>query len=196
MIKKLPVILLILVVVWVLYSSHFGQNVVHYVENVTGLDIPILGDNHLSGGGNGANSANGQAAGPMLDLGMYDSYNPNAFGTTEEAERRITNDGVRKEYHKNPFPWAECTCESGNCDKHGVPDPAIGHTHVCKNGFPSKRVVDMYGSHFQLNHMCAPGVEQCGGEPAVLGRWWQNCGGCSNVESAGLDVRPACTRCG
>lgn len=188
MIKRLPMILLILVAVWILYSSEFGQNLVHSFEQTTGLDIPILGDDRA------AHAA--VESGPKLDLGMYDSYNPNAFGTTEEADRRITNDGVRKEYHKNAFPWSECTCASGHCDMHGVPDPAPGHTHVCRNGFPSKRVIDMYGSHFQLNHMCAPGLEQCGGEPAVLGRWWQNCGNCSNVESVGLDVRPACTRCG
>jgi hypothetical protein len=191
MIKKLPVILLLVVVVWVLYSSQFGQNLMNSVEDATGLDIPYLGNKMVE------EAEAAAAAGPRLDLGMYDSYNPNAFGTTEEADRRITTDGVRKEYHKNPFPWAECTCDNGQCDKHGVPDPAIGHTHVCKNGFPSKRVIDMYGSHFQLNHMCAPGLadDGCKNEPASLGRWWCR-KGCSNSESVGLDVRPACTRCG
>ena len=181
---------MVLVVLYVLYSSQFGQNLVNAVEDGTGLDIPFLNNNEMS------NEA-AQQAGPQLDLGMYDSYNPNAFGTTQEAERRITNDGVRKEYHHNPFPWAECAgCASGNCDKHGVPEPTPGHTHVCRNGFPSKRIVDMYGGHFQLNHICAPGIaDGCQNEPTTLGRWWCR-KGCSNAESVGLDVRPACTRCG
>ena len=127
-----------------------------------------------------------------VDLGMYDVYNPNAFGTTKEEDRRVTNDGVRREFHTNPFPWAECNC--GDCDEHGVPEPAMGHTHVCKNGFPSKRIVDMYGGHFQLNHICAPGDGKCADEPAVLGRWWCR-KGCTNAESVGLNVRPVCTRC-
>lgn len=191
MIKKLPVILIILVVLYVLYSSQIGVSLVNAVENATGLDVPLLGDHSQA-------QAQAQNAGPKLDLGMYDIPNPNAFGTTSEEERRMTNDGVRKEYHTNPFPWAECTCSSGNCDKHGVPKPAVGQTHVCRNGFPSKRVVDSLGGHFQLNHICAPSVENsCNDGPAVLGRWWSgNKCGCSNPESVGLDVRPACTRCG
>lgn len=187
MIKKLPVIVLILIVLYVLYSTHIGASLVNAVENATGLDVPMLG-----------NGVEHEApAGPQLDLGMYDTHNPNAFGTTPEEERRITNDGVRKEYHNNPFPWQECSCPSANCDMHGVPEPTPGQTHVCRNGFPSKRIVDMYGGHFQLNHICASGLpdNSCDVEPATLGRWWSRCG-CSNAESAGLNVRPACTRCG
>lgn len=132
--------------------------------------------------------------GQGVDMGMYSIYNPNAFGTTKEGDRRVTNDGVRREFHHNAFPWAECTCEAGDCAKHGVPEPTMGHTHVCRNGFPSKRIIDMYGGHFQLNHMCAPGTGECEGEPAVLGRWWCR-QGCSQPESVGVNVRPLCTRC-
>lgn len=130
--------------------------------------------------------------GGVADLGMYDSYNPKAFGTTNEADRRVTNYGVRREFHHNPLPLGEgCT----DCDKYGVPEPAMGHTHVCKCGPPSKRMIDAYGgSHFSLPHMCAP----CTGEqaePYQLGRWWKR-KGCSNPESVGLNIRPICTRCG
>ena len=132
------------------------------------------------------------AIGAVADLGMYDSYNPNAFGTTNEADRRVTNYGVRREYHHNPLPLGEgCT----DCDKYGVPEPAMGHTHVCKGGPPSKRMIDAYGgSHFSLPHMCAPTTgDQT--EPYQLGRWWKR-KGCSNPESVGLNIRPICTRCG
>lgn len=184
MIKNLPLLLLIAVAVYLVYSTSFGQYLknavsssVDAVEHTFDQDTPVA------------------QTGPKLDLGMYDIPNDMAFGTTQEAERRITNDGVRKEYHNNPFPWAECSCASGQCDMHGVPDPTPGQTHVCRNGFPSKRVVDMYGGHFQLNHMCAPGLaDDCSGEPAVLGRWFCR-KGCSNAESVGLNVRSACTRC-
>lgn len=132
-----------------------------------------------------------RATGNVVDLGMYDSYNPNAFGTTSEADRRVTNYGVRAEYNKDPMPLGE---GCGDCEKHGVPDPAMGHTHVCKGGPPSKRMVDANGGHFQLNHICAPTT---GGneEPLQLGRWWSR-RGCSNPESVGLDIKPICTRCG
>jgi hypothetical protein len=127
----------------------------------------------------------------VYDLGMYDFESPNAYGTVA-GKGRDTNFTVRPEYHGNEFPLAEgCT----NCDKKGVPEPAMGHQHVCKCGFPSKRMVDAYGgSHFQLPHMCAP----CSGEidePSQLGRWWKK-SGCSNPESVGLDMRPICSRCG
>lgn len=183
-VKNLPVIVLILVVLYVLYSSQLGETVTDAISDLTGVQLQQSQQNE-----------NEESQG--LDLGMFDIENPNAFGTTLEADRRITNDGVRKEYHHNPFPWSECQgCANQNCDKHGVPDPTPGQTHVCKNGFPSKRVVDMYGSHFQLNHICAgQSANQCGNEPAVLGRWFERCG-CSNPESVGLGVRPACTRCG
>ena len=107
-------------------------------------------------------------AGQVHDLGMYNFENPNAFGTTKTEDARWTNATVRPEFHRNDFPLAEgCT----DCPKKGVPDPTPGHTHVCKCGFPSKRMIDAYGgSHFQLPHMCAP----CTGEldePSQLGRW-------------------------
>lgn len=175
--NNLPVIILVVVTFWLVYN-HLGK--------MTGMV------------GNGSYSEEEEAmptlGGQAIDMGAYDAYNPNAFGTTAEEDRRVTNDGVRREYHHQPFPWAECTCAAGDCDKHGIPEPALGHTHVCKNGFPSKRIVDMYGGHFQLNHICAPGTGECAGEPAVLGRWWCR-KGCSNAESVGLNVRPACTRC-
>lgn len=133
-----------------------------------------------------------QKTGNVVDLGMYDSYNPKAFGTTAEADRRVTNYGVRPEYHHNPMPLGE---GCGDCDKYGVPDPAIGHTHVCKGGPPSKRMIDAYGgSHFMLPHMCAP-TTGCNDEGLQLGRWWSR-RGCSNPESVGLDIKPICTRCG
>lgn len=186
--KNLPIILLVGVVLYVLYTS----DLVHTVKGMVGGAV----DTTLDAVGLGHDEpAHGAAQAPTVDLGMYDSYNPNAFGTTAEEERRITNDGVRKEYHHNPFPYAECTCHTGHCDKHGVPEPTMGHTHICKNGFPSKRIVDSYGGHFQLNHICAgPSSDECSGEPTVLGRWWcRSCG--ANPESIGLNVRPACTRC-
>jgi len=127
----------------------------------------------------------------VLDLGMYDAYNPAAFGTTKEADRRVTNYGVRAEYHHNPMPLGE---GCGDCDKYGVPDPSLGHTHVCKAGPPSKRMVDANGGHFQLNHICAPSTG-ADDEPLQLGRWWAR-RGCSAPESVGLDIRPQCTRCG
>lgn len=133
----------------------------------------------------------GAGIGAVVDMGMYDSYNPKAFGTTNEADRRVTNYGVRREYHHNPMPLGEgCT----DCDKYGVPDPAIGHTHVCKCGPPSKRAIDASGGHHMLPHMCAP----CTGEqtePTQLGQWWAR-KGCANPESVGLNLRPICTRCG
>ena len=127
----------------------------------------------------------------LYDLGMYDFANPNAFGTVSGPER-LNNASVRPEFSKDPFPIAEgCT----DCDAKGVPNPAPGNTHVCKAGFPSKRLIDAYGgSHFSLPHMCAP----AGGnleEPSQLGRWWKR-KGCSNPETVGLDLRPQCSRCG
>lgn len=133
----------------------------------------------------------GAKVGDLVDMGMYDSYNPKAFGTTNEADRRVTNYGVRREFHHNPMPLGEgCT----DCDKYGVPEPAMGHTHVCKCGPPSKRMIDANSGHFMLPHMCAP----CTGdqfEPTQLGRWWKR-KGCSAPEDVGLDIRPICTRCG
>ena len=127
----------------------------------------------------------------VYDLGMYDFPNSHAFGTVEGPER-LNNASVRPEFSKNPFPIAEgCT----DCDAKGVPNPAAGNTHVCKAGFPSKRMIDAYGgSHFSLPHMCAP----AGGdleEPSQLGRFWKR-KGCSNPETVGLDLRPQCSRCG
>lgn len=131
--------------------------------------------------------------GAQVDSGMYDAVNEDAFGTTDEANRRVTNYGVRAEYHKNPMPLG---FGCGDCDKNGVPDPALGHTHVCKAGLPSKRMIDAYGgSHFMLPHMCAPDTGKCSDEPPQLGRFWCR-RGCSAPESVGLDIRPACTRCG
>jgi hypothetical protein len=187
MLKNLPIIILILVVLYVLYTSELVQTVKGAIQGTVGGALNLVGQGE---------APEVQAPHQGIDLGMYDVYNPNAFGTTAEADRRITNDGVRKEYHHNPFPWAECgDCRLNDCDKHGVPEPTIGHTHVCRNGFPSKRVVDMYGGHFQLNHICAGGVaDGCHTEPSVLGRWWcRSCG--ANPESVGLNIRPACTRC-
>lgn len=207
MLKNLPMILLVLVIAYVVYASGILQRVQKTVtQAVMQKKAPaehsvegkkdIESDLQMNMQSNIQSDVPNQSAGGM-DMGMYDVPNEMAFGTTAEAERRITNDGVRKEYHHNPFPWAECGCGVGcdKCDKHGVPDPTPGQTHVCKNGFPSKRVVDMYGGHFQLNHICAPGVaDSCSGEPATLGRWWCR-KGCAGAESVGLNVRSACTRC-
>lgn len=143
------------------------------------------------GGSIGSLMPRQKAVSDVVDLGMYDSYNPKAFGTTSEADRRVTNYGVRAEYHHNPMPLGE---GCGDCDKHGVPDPAIGHTHVCKAGPPSKRILDAHGGHHMLPHMCAPATGKCD-EPLQLGRWWCR-KGCSNPESVGLDIKPMCTRCG
>lgn len=135
------------------------------------------------------------------DLGMYDIYNPNAFGTTKTEDARKNNDGVRREYHYNSFPVQEgCSgcAQVGfqNGGLRGVTDPAISFTHVCKGGFPSKRIIDMYGSNTQLPHICAPAGSFPGGdEPTQLGRWFKR-KGCSSPEGIGLNVRPGCTRCG
>lgn len=130
--------------------------------------------------------------GLQLDGDAYDAPNADAFGTTAEANRRVTNYGVRPEFHKNPMPLGY---GCGDCDKAGVPDPAPGHTHVCKAGLPSKRMIDAYGgSHHMLPHMCKKSTE-CEDSPPNLGRFWCR-KGCSNVDSVGLDIRPACTRCG
>ena len=135
----------------------------------------------------------GQAAeAPAVhDLGMYDFANANAFGTTEEADRRWENASVRKEFNINPFPLAEgCT----SCAKKGVPNPAPGDTHMCKCGPPSKRMIDAMGGNHMIPHMCAP----CSGqldEPSQLGRWWSR-KSCSSPESVGLNLRPMCSRCG
>lgn len=152
-----------------------------------------------SGAAGAAGTSGIQAAGlpgnvaGMLDMGMYDSENPNAFGTTSEAERRVNNYGVRKEFHHNPMPLG---IGCGDCDKSGVADPSMGQTHVCKAGPPSKRMIDAYGgSHFMLPHMCAPATGPCKDEPTQLGNWWCR-NGCSQPESVGLDIRPICTRCG
>jgi hypothetical protein len=137
-------------------------------------------------------SSMGNVAG-MVDMGMYDVENSNAFGTTTEAERRVNNYGVRKEFHHNPMPLGY---GCGDCDKAGVPDPTMGDTHICKSGPPSKRMIDAYGgSHFMLPHMCAGSTGKCTDEPTQLGNWWCR-NGCSNPESVGLDIRPICTRCG
>lgn len=196
MLKNLPMILLILVVVYVVYATGILQRI---QTTATQLVAKKTETETKKATEKATEKAIEKAPtmGMGMDMGMYDVPNEMAFGTTPEAERRITNDGVRKEYHHNPFPWAECGCGVGcdKCDKHGVPDPTPGQTHVCKNGFPSKRVVDMYGGHFQLNHICAGGLsDSCSGEPATLGRWWCR-KGCAGAESVGLNVRSACTRC-
>lgn len=127
----------------------------------------------------------------VYDLGMYDFGNDNAFGTVA-GEGRKDNMSVRPEFSKDPFPIAEgCT----TCNKKGIPNQMPGHTHVCKAGLPSKRMIDAYGgSHFQLPHMCAPSTGEVD-EPSQLGRWWKR-KGCSHPESVGLDLRPICSRCG
>lgn len=126
-----------------------------------------------------------------VDLGMYDAYNPDVFGTTKEQDRRVTNYGVRAEYNHNPLPLGE---GCGDCDKYGVPDPSVGHSHVCKAGPPSKRMVDANSGWHMLPHICAPATG-ADDEPTQLGRWWKR-KGCSAPESVGLDIRPLCTRCG
>jgi hypothetical protein len=127
----------------------------------------------------------------MVDPGMYDLPDENAFGTTAEADRRWENASVRKEFSQNPFPLAEgCT----SCDKKGVPNPAPGDVHGCRCGPPSKRMIDAAGGHHMLPHMCAPCTEESE-EPSQLGRWWKR-KGCSDPSSVGLDMRPICTRCG
>lgn len=191
MLKKLPMILLALVAIYLVYRTGLVQRLNETIKQTIKPEVDEVGSEV------GAEIVKSDAVVADMDMGMYDVPNEMAFGTTQEAERRITNDGVRKEYHHNPFPWAECGCDGGcdKCDKRGVPDPTPGQTHVCKNGFPSKRIIDMYGGHFQLNHICAPGsADSCSGEPATLGRWWCR-KGCAGAESVGLNVRSACTRC-
>ena len=127
----------------------------------------------------------------IYDLGMYDFGNENAFGTVAGPGRN-ENMSVRPEFSKDPFPIAEgCTL----CNKKGIANQMPGHTHVCKAGLPSKRMIDAYGgSHFQLPHMCAPSTGEID-EPSQLGRWWKR-QSCSSPESVGLDLRPICSRCG
>lgn len=127
----------------------------------------------------------------VVDLGMSDTYDPNAFGTTKEADRRVTNYGVRPEFNVDPMPLG---FGCGDCPKSGVPNPAPGQEHFCKAGPPSKRVVDAMGGHFQLNHICAPSTGMMD-EPTQLGRFWKR-NDCAAPESVGLDIRPQCTRCG
>jgi len=131
------------------------------------------------------------AAPAPRDLGMYDTPDPNAFGTTAEADRRWENASVRKEFNKNPFPLAE-GCGTG-CAKKGCPDPAPGDAHGCKCGPATKRMIDAHGGNHMLPHMCAP----CSGdaeEPVQLGRWWKR-HGCSAPETVGLNLRPICSGC-
>lgn len=128
----------------------------------------------------------------IRDLGMYDTPDPNAFGTTAEADRRWENASVRKEFNKNPFPLAE-GAGGGSCGKKGCADPAPGDMHGCKCGPASKRMIDAHGGNHMLPHMCAP----CTGdaeEPAQLGRWWKR-HGCSAPETVGLNLRPICSGC-
>ena len=125
------------------------------------------------------------------DSGMYDFGNENVYGTVAGPGRN-ENMSVRPEFSKDPFPIAEgCTL----CNKKGIPNQMPGHTHVCKAGLPSKRMIDAYGgSHFELPHMCAPSTGAVD-EPSQLGRFWKR-KGCSSPQSAGLDMRPICSRCG
>jgi len=129
-----------------------------------------------------------------VDPGMADVLDTNAFGTTNEADRRWENASVRKEFNKDPFPLAEGCGSTPGCAKKGCPDPADGHSHVCRCGPPSKRMIDAHGSNFMLPHMCAPCTSDSA-EPTQLGRWWKR-KGCSAPESVGLDLRPICSRCG
>lgn len=102
---------------------------------------------------------------------ILDYDNSQVFGTTEDPNNRWENLSMRPEYKK-----------------------ALGDTHVCKCGYPSKRLVDAYGgSHHRLTHMCAP----CNGkeEPVQLGNWWTR-KGCGDPTSRGLNITPYCTRCG
>jgi hypothetical protein len=141
-------------------------------------------------GGNGMTSSSGPEPSPrMVDPGMYDLPDGNAFGTTSEGERRWENASVRKEFSQDGFPLGE-----GCGGKKGIPNPAPGDVHGCKCGPPSKRMIDANGGNHMLPHMCAP----CTGdseEPSQLGRWWKR-NQCSNAAEAGLDMRSICTRCG
>lgn len=106
-------------------------------------------------------------AGPD-EMAMVD--NPDAFGTVQDPNGRWENLSLRSEYKKDP-----------------------GNTHICKCGYPSKRMVDAYGgSHHRLTHMCA----KCDGkvEPVQLGHFWTR-KGCGDPTSRGLNVVPYCTRC-
>ena len=112
---------------------------------------------------------------PTLDLGynrqLGDTNTPNLFGTAADKYARWENLSVRPEYYKKQ-----------------------GHHHVCKCGYPSKRMLDAYGgSHHRLTHLCAPCV---GGktEPEQLASWWTR-KGCGDPSSRGLNIRPYCTRC-
>jgi hypothetical protein len=129
----------------------------------------------------------------VVDPGIFDKQDPNVFGTTCEANRRVTNYGVRPEFNKDPYPLAQgCDCGS---DSAGCMDPAHGNEHWNMCGPASKRVLDAYGGHHMLPHIGAVCTDNCPKEPPSLGRFWCR-HGCGNPESVGLDIRSICTRCG
>jgi hypothetical protein len=167
-------------------------NIKYIIIAVIALVLLYLAYNYLFAGRGGLFQP--AAAMPVVrDLGMYDTHDPNAFGTTAEADRRWENASVRKEFNKNLFPLAEGCGNAGGCAKKGCPDPASGDLHGCKCGPASKRMIDAHGGNHMLPHMCAP----CTGdftEPSQLGRWWKR-HGCSAPESVGLNLRPICSGC-
>lgn len=132
--------------------------------------------------------------GQAVDFGMYSIANPNAFGTTNKVRNETYS--VRPEHNQDPYPLGYgCKTCGKNCAKgmKGIPDPTPGHTHVCKSGPPSKRIVDMYGSNYSLPVICAKNSSAYDA-PSDLARWFKR-KGCANVEDIGLSIRSSCTRC-
>lgn len=82
--------------------------------------------------------------------------------------------------------WENMTRRSEYCGKPG-------HTHVCKCGYASKRVVDGMASNHMLPHVCRP----CDGrvEPSEINSWWVRAD-CTDSERVGVNIRPTCTDCG
>lgn len=150
------------------------------------------GNTMKNGSMNGSMNGGG-AVQNMVDPGVFNVPDPNAFGTTSEADRRVTNYGVRPEFNKDPYPLAQgCGCGP---DATGCFNPAPGHEHWNLCGPASKRVLDAYGGHHMLPHIGAVCTDNCPKEPPSLGRFWCR-HGCGNPESVGLNIRPICTRCG
>lgn len=111
---------------------------------------------------------------------LSDTVNKYIWGTTLEEHARRDNMSLRPEYQGD---LKDGTYKTGS----------EGHDHVCPCGPPSKRTMDAYGGHHQLQHMCEPCVSDQY-EPVQLGTWWTR-EGCGDPSSVGLSQRPYCTDC-
>lgn len=183
------IMILIGVVLFSLAFTSAGETAVDAAQTAAGYVMPQAEGEAAEAEGvmSGAESAH--------DLGMYNIYNPNAFGTTHDSELRWETNSVRKEYNgHNQFPLNYGCKEKGDCkNSQGIPAPGIGHSHVCLAGPPNKRVVDMYGGNFNLPHICAPASGKFDA-PSQLGRWFRK-KGCAAPDENGLNLRSICTRC-